>query len=384
MPPRNRRELVKILDDCMSLSYDQLKDNQALESKTSLVKTYLVESRLPEDFDGELFPYVAQIVKHTGSGKRPTASASKTEDSNLVTITGHHKGESVTLYADGSNPRFWQVHSVGNSEAVDWLIHRLVNAGPELDRAWFPTHLLEYVSTLGVFRGLSLDYDRTVIPDVDFQAAGTPVDVLKMQLKGNRAKDILSTLRGGAFEHQTTVAKVKIRFTSDVLDRYFTLDDVKYDGKITARGTSFDSHLELVGEISNKYSTIIRNIEARNVMSVFHDDIGLQLTGAPINIMFPQPIVDLGIFCDSVFSCAEPFRLWGVPVQVAKDFYRIRAVDLHVGSEVTFEVAPDWMRVYLPQGSCGNTVVRIFTNLQHHYDALIMAVDGDGGAVVGV
>ena len=110
----------------------------------------------------------------------------------------------------------------------------------------------------------------------------------------------------------------------------------------------------------------------------------MSISGEPVNILFPRPIVDLEIFCDRVFSCAEPFRLWGVPVRLSNDSYRVSAVDLHVGSEVTFEISPDWMRIYLPKGSCGNTVIRIFTNLQHHYDAQIEAVDGDGSNIVGV
>ena len=87
------------------------------------------------------------------------------------------------------------------------------------------------------------------------------------------------------------------------------------------------------------------------------------------------------LFCEKVFSCGEPFRLWGVPIRVAEDFYRVEGFDLHIGNPIQFEIAPEFIRVYMPTGSCGNSVVRLYTNLQHHYDALIQAEDGNGRCV---
>jgi hypothetical protein len=63
---------------------------------------------------------------------------------------------------------------------------------------------------------------------------------------------------------------------------------------------------------------------------------------------------------------------------LADDFYRIQALDLHVGNTLTFEASPKFVRLYLPSGACGNTVIRFFTNLQHYYDSLVRAEDGNG------
>ena len=98
-------------------------------------------------------------------------------------------------------------------------------------------------------------------------------------------------------------------------------------------------------------------------------------------MLFDRPISDLTVFCERIFSCGQPFRLWGVPVPLGSDYYRVRAVDLHVGTPIDFEVAPEFVRVYLPAGSCGNSVMRMYTNLQHHYDSLVRAEDGNGRPV---
>jgi hypothetical protein len=51
---------------------------------------------------------------------------------------------------------------------------------------------------------------------------------------------------------------------------------------------------------------------------------------------------------------------------------------IFTGNTLTFEASPKFVRLYLPSGACGNTVIRFFTNLQHYYDSLVRAEDGNG------
>ncbi len=81
---------------------------------------------------------------------------------------------------------------------------------------------------------------------------------------------------------------------------------------------------------------------------------------------------------EALFGGTDPFRLWGVPVSIGKDYFRVTALDLHVTNRITFEVAPDFMRVYLPDGTCGNTIIRLYTNLQHYYDSQVVLSAGGG------
>jgi hypothetical protein len=304
----------------------------------------------------------------------------RAEEPTLLSVELDVRGERLVIYVDYTNPRYWLLHSMGSSNAMDWLIERSVKATPELDRAWLPAGLLEHISRMGSFRGLSLDYDRRVVPDVDFQAPEIPVEFLKMQLWGNKAGDILGILRAeGAFPHETTLSKVKIKFWLDgKSDEEFSLDDIKYDGKTTARGTSFQSHIALISRVYEIYADQIRKLEENYSIKASVLDGRLFLDGTPINFLFTRPIANLETFCESIFSCGEPFRLWGTPVPLAEDFYRVQAIDLHIGSPLQFEIAPEYMRVYLPVGSCGNSVLRLYTNLQHHYDSLVGNEDGEG------
>ncbi|MPZ48252.1 MAG: hypothetical protein GEU75_02885 [Dehalococcoidia bacterium] len=364
----------------MTRTYSDLAERQALEVDTSLVKTYLVEAhRGDEDPAALARRSFADLAAGVG------ARVHDSDEPALVTVEAKIRDEIVFAYVDFTNPRFWLIHSMASSNAIDWLMNRAL-LSPELDRAWLPANLLEFASSLGSFRGLGLDYDRRVLHDIDLEQPDAPVGFLKMQLWGNKASDVLRVLREPhAFPSETTLAKVKVKFWLDGANQeVFTLDDIKYDGKITARGTDFASHIGLTTTVYGVYERLVVAIEDEFGLEAVSEGGFLSLHGEPINVFFSRPVSNLKSFCEGLCSAAPPFRIWGVPTAVGNAFYRIHAVDLHVGCQVMLEVTKDFARVFLPAGSCGNTVLRLVTNLQHHYDALVQAQSGAGENVLGI
>ena len=53
----------------------------------------------------------------------------------------------------------------------------------------------------------------------------------------------------------------------------------------------------------------------------------------------------------------------------------MEAVDLHVGQRLRFDITTDWLRIYLFEGGCGNTVARLVSSLQHPFDGDLSIVD---------
>ena len=364
----------------MARTYESLHQEKRLQAESSLVKSYLLEAHLSEDADGvAVRKTLDSAIATAPSRKGDSARVRKTDEERFFQVEIAQNREKVVLFVDASNPRFWVMHSLSNSVQTDAVVTRLTQS-PELDRAWLFGQFLERISRLGSFRGLGLDYDRRKVADTDLDASDAPVSFLKMQLWHSRASDVLKVLRE-QFPSATALAKVKVKYWQEGNPEDFCLDDVKYNGKITARGTSFNTHMALVATVYTEYAELVRTVEKRYRLRWSGTAGRMTLDGSPVSFVFSRPVVDLEKFCDLVFSATVPFRLWGVPVRVADGFYRVAAIDLHVGSRIDFELTQEYVRVYVGAETCGNTLVRFFTNLQHYYDAQVEAVDGDGADV---
>ena len=384
MPIRTRREMATRLEEVMSHAYTELEDRQRLEAGTSLVKTYLLEAHSHNPAHQDVLRILTTAFSPEMLGENSRSRVHETDEEFFFLVDAQWATNNAEFFVDASDHRFWVLHSASNSVKADRILHRIIAADNHLDSAWLPMQLLERIADMGAFRGLFLDYDRREVPDVEFDVPDAPVEYLKMQLWGNRARQVLGILRQpDAFANATTLSKVKIKHWLDraVDDASFSLDEVKWDGKITARGTSFQSHINLVDSIYRNYAERVRGFEQR--FSLRYDieaDHGNRatMTGEPLNITFSRPIANLEKFLAAVFGGTDPFRLWGTPVLVSNNYYRVTAIDMHVTNRITFEISPDFIRVYLPDGSCGNTVIRLYSNLQHYYDSQVVLAAGGG------
>ncbi|OWV12028.1 hypothetical protein B5D80_03765 [Micromonospora wenchangensis] len=54
-----------------------------------------------------------------------------------------------------------------------------------------------------------------------------------------------------------------------------------------------------------------------------------------------------------------------------------------MGQRLRFDVGDLWMRIYLEQGSCGNTIARLVSNLQHRFDGALRLADPELDEAVG-
>jgi len=376
-----RRDLAGHFEHRMNRSYVALRQGRRLPYDSSLVKTYLVEAHVP---GGGGHDDVVRLLRgiacdSTGPFRAPHDAVRETAEELFVALVlpTARPGAEARIYVDASDPRFWLLHSMEASHRVDWCVQRLTRSSTNLDTAWLFVALLERVANMGAFRGLGLDYDRR--PLLDSHDGDEPtVTFLKMQLWGNRAREVLETLRRAeAFPHETTLAKVKVKFWLDGRREAFSVDDVKFNGKVTARGTSFQCHLALLGELYGRYARIIEAIESRARVTWEEVGGGRRVSGVPVYFRFARDAGTPTELCARLFTCAEPFRLWGVPTPVSDDYIRVSAVDLHAGQPLALEITREWIRVYLHRSSCGNTIARLLTNLQHTIDAQVEAeIDG--------
>lgn len=379
----------RMLTERMQGTYRELNDSQRLGSQGALLKTWVVETSGPStESSGEAPDEVlrdAFTTKTLGEKSRPKVTFVAPD---LSVISVKRGNDEIEIFADTVDPRYWLLHSVGRSTSLDWTMERAIRDSMALDTLWLPPATLDWVSSLGHFKGLGLDFDRRpMIGDDDEDDPESQLTYLKMQLWGNKARRVLTTLRDeSAFPSETTLAKVKVKYFPDRRSpEVFSVDDVKWNGKVTARGTSYEAHRGLLTRIVSAYSTVVERIERD--FSISYDQWssssskaagGFHVGGEALVVRLTRPLTDIEAFLTKVFGSSDPFRLWGAPREVGADRFKVEAFDLHVGSPVRFDVSRSLVRIYLPQGACGNTIARFITNIQHHYDAAAVLMTAGG------
>jgi len=151
--------------------------------------------------------------------------------------------------------------------------------------------------------------------------------------------------------------------------RDYVQDEIHHDGHFALkRGKSIDDHLALIEMCREEYSKTVRDVESLRIGTKLADGKTL-FDGRPFDFAFNAEIEDLDLFVSKMFNSSAPFNLWGIKSKISAGYFGVLAIDLHTGSPIDFEISGDMMRVYLDQGSCGNTVLRLLTNLQMHHDA---------------
>jgi hypothetical protein len=130
------------------------------------------------------------------------------------------------------------------------------------------------------------------------------------------------------------------------------------------------------------YEKVIKDIE-NNYSLIWKESVygGATLEGFAIHFIPSNFKLNVTQFCERVFDGTMPFRLLGFSSNVSELAAIVEAVDLHTGGELSFEIYPDIISVYLPEKTCGNTIARLYTNLQHFYNAMF-TVEGDGGKLI--
>lgn len=386
---QSRRDLFDYLEEQMNATYRQVLESQRLEYESTFLKSYLVEVNWnPFDAEGDNRDFLDECltVPPTRYMDAPLCpDISETEEDGFYVVEWARKSTTIRAYLDtvsDERRRFWLVYSLSDAAELDRVMDRLSSTQPAFDRAWLWPDFLSEAQSRGEFRGVGMDYDYRRFESRKGKADST--NYLKVQLWGGpETKQILDFItQENSFKAKTVLAKVRMKYWDDPEDsERFALEDIKYNGKFTAWGSSFGTHQKLLTDLRYTYSSLIHHIENKYTIKTEAQDMLHAPQGEPIFFnLEDQPIQDLGAFCDVVFSGNLPFRLWGIPEPApgSGPGVIVSAVDIHTGSKLFFELYPDLICMYLYAGACGNTVARFFTNLQHTFSRLVKSENNEG------
>lgn len=341
---RSRRDLNLLLEKQMTAASTRSGApaiDEEIEGRTAL-KTYLLEPH--GRMRAEPLAALSAYARTFG------ITVEATQDPELLALT---LGE-LQLWLDTSDRRVCRLYTVGAAKDADRVHLQLVSGSGLLECVWLPPEALEHLANVAEAKMVlfSLRHDRRPLRRAPDEHG---IDSVTLRFWGPRAKQTLEKLRQSeVLPDATSVYSVRIRVGDD--ERY-CLAEAFHNGKLTAIGTSFAEHERLVNILLGAHAGHIASVEAA------------QAASRAIKIPVPWTTDDLGYAVARMFSGAEPFRLWGVPVRETVDgveHFRVRATDLDVGRSAAFVITRHSAQLELSPRTPASTAIRFASALQYH------------------
>jgi hypothetical protein len=321
-----------------------------------------------------------------------------TDDDSLFYVLHNDNSHSSEFIIDALNPRFLAFHTLSKATETDrFILERLIHQSTDFDSFWLPVTLLEAIEHReqvtgweATFEPLLNERETGELDDTESVDTGDeefPEEMVELDQDVPVTIPAHTSLRINILKRNAMRTYDRLRETdvlpdiplSSILAERSDPDlstvaraRIKWNGKITGRGTDFSSYLQIVNGTIDNYAGTVNSLESRYWLAldpiISEYSTGFKFKGEPFCIKFSSEI-NVESVLGGMFNCRPPFRLMGEPERVAEGYYVVDAIDLHVGQPLAVELTCEFMRLYLYQGTCGNTIVRILRSLQHFIDA---------------
>jgi len=272
------------------------------------------------------------------------------------------------LYLDISNSRFWVLHNIEPQKIIKNKIEEIFCNSYLQDKIYLPNQVLEEYRKKGNTDslGISLKFKQLFIEDemkyeddlselknveeyIDYSLRLWPKRIRTMDFFLNNFKKI------GLPINYNSLNFVFYDEFGDTLIK----EDLYYDGRFTInRGKDFKYHLKFVDNIKEKYNSIIKTIEENR----FDWE---NCKGNLFIIHFPKELKPQSVY--NIIKCNHSiFKIFILFLFKKDDYYFYDCVDEHTGGTFTLQISKNKMYINLRPDSCGNIILRIFSNLQKH------------------
>lgn len=405
-------------------AFERSDDPGTPRTRQGLVKTYMLETAGPHT------PRLPALADLFGALNVHTVPV----DEGLYQV-GPQDSREVWGLLDQIDARYVVLHTLKKSEESDPWIRSLVQGSPWLDHVWLSASLFE-----GIWRYVSLvhhpsRYTRIAFEHEGFYDTGDAPGGNRTAWHGDLDEEDVTPTGDNSMlgpddemDDRRTRERRASRFT--MVERIATVrqvlgglqrtykplysitqlrvpapnrggHDFFFNGKVTDRSDSFASHRQAVEYVLDLYRGATEraeqaawfrlDTETRPAHSALPTPAGaegiatapregVRFHGAPVTLKFSQPLPDHVFYqwVGSTFAHKQNrFRLWGNPIEMGKRKFHVHGVDRHVWQPLDLELTPTHVIALLPEGTCGNTIHRLVTNVQRFLDPAVEAWIGD-------
>jgi hypothetical protein len=367
------------------------------KTTAGLVKSYLLET-VPQ---GAVRPDLAWVCQSAGARfDRIEGDMGKVWDNGL----GRYVGLLEELL-----PRHPVFYSNEDVRVIDRWVRDLVNATPFLDRLWLSgltfDRLWEKVVQINPGRRYGrLAFEHQSVFEIDSEE---PEEEGDEELEHGDAPDellverteLVRERRASRFTVVERIELLKERLPrlQEIYHPLYSISQLRfpavgrgghdfyYNGKVTNRSDSFADHRAHLLYVLKIYKQATEAAErtawyARERIQEPPATDFTTLRGAPVVMRFSEELTSQ-VFEQWISSTfrhkRNRFRLWGTPIPLGSKKVHVYGADRHLWQRIFLEITTRHLIAVLPEGTCGNTIHRLVTNVQHFVDPAVQVWVGD-------
>lgn len=388
---RSRREMIRFFD---GYSLELREELDERKTKRPLVKTYLIEV-----LDGREPRSDNQTVDLFS---RRGVSLTRIENGLFAVRT---QAEGPIGFLESLRPRIVALYSTLDSKVLDPLVRRLILRSPELDHVWLSgvtfSVLWQMVTRLSApnrFARIVFTHDSVYEVDSEPQVPDTEEESLEPQDDSEDSTTVIER-RAASFRlvDRVGVVSSKLAELQRLYAPLYAISQLRFpspagrgghdfydNGKVTNRSESFRDHRSHVLFVTRIYEQMLGRMEQKAWYSVTttvkeHGEFR-KIVGAPLVVRFAEALSPptFEFWVKSTFERPRNrFRLWGHPIRLGPTKVHVYGLDRHLWQPLFLELTARGCVAIIPNGTCGNTVHRLVTNIQRFLDPGAQVYLGD-------
>lgn len=296
----------------------------------------------------------------------------------------------IESLADGRHPVLYTALPVAES---DKWVRRVVDPNPWLDRLWLSSPILfelwKYVQrSTATDRYVRLGFEHEAWYEAPADLDRTEEDVEEEDSSDEDEATPLSRIERRrskvTLTERLALLNTQLQQLVDLYDPLHSLVQLQipagergghrlyHDGRATNWSDSFLDHRTTVGLVVRLYRTVTTRAEDRlwvDTTQVGED--GFSVSGAPLTIRFSEQLSEATFnrFVDlALRRRTSRFRIGGYITRRGPTKVHLAGIDRHLWQPFLLEATSHHLLALLPQGTCGNTVHRLVTNVQRYLD----------------
>ncbi|MDT3765837.1 hypothetical protein [Priestia filamentosa] len=374
---KNRESIFSYLDEYSHNTKEQI---DSLKVKNTLLKSYVFET-----FDENLYNNGKIHREETSINTLFTDTKHSVEqiDEELFILHEHDK---PIGFIEQINSRFSTLYTTEPSKFSDRLTLSYVKNSTILDSLWisgkmFDKFLNDITSYHHSQRFTRMKFEFNAMFEQDhLENNGIQEHKVSSVSLVEELGGIVEKLDGVRQYFSSFYSVGSLRFPSNVGRGGH---DVYQNGKFTNRSDSFTDHRVQLREVVKVYQEMTERLEKKvwiEANEINNNLNGTSFKASPVTIKFNKPLRChvFNNFVESTFPKGrEPFKIYGEIKRFSEEHVHIYGVDLHLWQNVMLDLSTTEFILFLPKGTCGNTIHRLVTNIQRFLDPEINVYIGD-------